>query len=86
MSTTKIAHRITALAVRRSHLAKEYAAARRRHRGAAKAHAALRKTTHAQLDAELRMAHATPLLRAAREQRRVAPDLFAESMGGGSCR
>lgn len=76
MSTTKIADRITALAVRRSHLAEEYTTARRRHRGAAKAHAALRKTTHAQLDAELRMARAAPLRRAARKQRQAFPDLF----------
>ena len=79
MSTTKIAHRIMALAVRRSLLAKEYATARRRHRGAAKAQAALRNTTHAQLDAELRMARAAPLCRAARKRRQAAPDLF---MGG----
>lgn len=76
MSITKIVHRITALAARRSHLTAEYATARRRHRGAAKAQAALHKTTHAQLDAELRMARAAPLRRAARKQRQASPDLF----------
>ncbi|MBN9059649.1 hypothetical protein [Kaistia sp. MMO-174] len=79
--SAKIAQRIATLAARRRRLAEDYRTARRRHRGAAKAHAALRSATHAQLEAEMRLARATPLLRAAREQRQAAPDLFSSTMG-----
>ena len=46
-----------------------------------KAKIAQRIATHAQLEAEMRLARATPLLRAAREQRQAAPDLFSSTMG-----